>query len=76
VPLESSDGRTGNLAKTMTVSLTGGGLPDASADLMLPGFTAARMVRLESVTFDDGQVWTFASCQAAPDLYMPVDGSN
>jgi len=76
VPLDSAGGRTGNLARTMTVPLAGGGLPDASADLLLPGFTAARMVRLESITLDDGQVWTFGSCQAAPDLYMPVDGSN
>ena len=76
VPLDSGHGRNGNLVKTMTVPLTGGGLPDASADLMLPGFTAARMVRLESVTLDDGSVWSFRSCQAAPDLYMPVDGSN
>lgn len=60
---------------TLTVSLTGGGLPEASADLMLPGFTAARIVELESVTFDDGDVWSFAgssSCRVAPDLYMPV----
>ena len=76
VPLDSGNDRNGNLVKTMTVPLTGGGLPDASADLMLPGFTTARMVRLESVTFDDGSVWSFRSCQAAPDLYMPVDDSN
>jgi hypothetical protein len=69
-------GRGDSLARTMTVPLTGGGIPDASADLELPGFTAARMVRLDSITYDDGQVWRFRSCQAAPDLYMPVEGSK
>jgi hypothetical protein len=76
LPLDSGIDRNGNLVKTMTVPLTGGGLPDASADLWLPGFTAARMVRLESITLDDGAVWNFRSCEAAPDLYMPVDSSN
>jgi|SRR4051794_20165614 len=76
LPLDSSKDRDGNLVKTMTVPLTGGGLPDASADLMLPGFTAARMVRLESIALDDGSVWNFRSCEVAPDLYMPVDGSD
>jgi hypothetical protein len=36
-------------------------------------------VELESITYEDGQVWTFsggASCRVAPDLYMPVDSSN
>jgi hypothetical protein len=74
LPVHSGD-RSGPPLKTMTVPLTGGGLPNASADLELPGFTAARMVRLESITFDDGQVRTFRSCQTAPDPFMPVDGS-
>jgi len=76
LPLDSGHDRNGNLVRTMTVPLAGGGLPDASADLMLPGFTAARKVRLESITLEDGAVWSFRSCEAAPDLYMPVDGSN
>jgi hypothetical protein len=76
MPLDSRMDQYGDLVKTMTVPLTGGGLPDASGDLMLPGFTAARMVRLDSITFDDGDVWSFRSCEASPDLYMPVDGSN
>jgi len=79
VPLDSDGSRNGNLVRTMTVPLTGGGLPDASADLELPGFTAARVVELESITYDDGQVWDLSgapSCRVAPDLYMPVDRSN
>jgi hypothetical protein len=76
LPLDSRIDRNGDLVKTMTVPLAGGGLPDASADLWLPGFTAARMVRLESITFDDGDVWSFGSCEAAPDLYMPVNSSD
>jgi hypothetical protein len=76
LPLDGGGGGKGNVVRTMTVALTGGGLPDASADLELPGITAARMVRLESVTFDDGEVWSFRSCQAVPDLYMPVSDSK
>ena len=59
----------------LTVPLIGGGLPDASADLNLPGFTGANLVELESITFEDGQVWSFkgsSACRAAPDPFMPV----
>ena len=70
----------GNLARMgLTVPLSGGGLPEASADLHLPGFTAARLVELESITFDDGQVWSFtgaSACQAVPDPFMPVGNSK
>jgi hypothetical protein len=76
VPLDSDGAGKDDLVRRMTVPLTGGGLPEASADLYLPGFTVARMVRLESITFDDGDVWSFHSCQAAPDLYLPVAHSN
>ncbi len=63
----------------LTVALMGGGLPDASANLNLPGFTGASLVELESVTFEDGQVWSFkgaSACEAAPDPFMPVGDSK
>jgi len=79
LPAESFFAQNGDLVKSFTVTLSGGGLPDASADLHLPGFTAARTVELESITFDDGQVWTFSgssACQATPDPFMPVEDSK
>ncbi len=79
LPADSSFAPNGDLVKTFTVQLTGGGLPDALAELHLPGFTAARMVELESITFDDGQVWSFkgsSACRAAPDPFMPVGSSK
>jgi len=79
LPADSFLAPNGDLVKTFTVQLLGGGLPDASADLSLPGFTAARIVELESVTYDDGQVWSFkgvSACHAAPDPFMPVERSK
>jgi|SRR5215472_4658782 len=79
LPADSVIGPKGELVKTFAVPLTGGGLPDAFAELSLPGFTAARRVELESITFDDGQVWRFtgaSACRAAPDPFMPVDHSK
>ncbi len=73
VPLDASGAGKGSRVRTMTVPLSGGGVPEASADLELPGFTAARLVRLDSVSFEDGQVLTLHSCQVAPDMYMPVE---
>lgn len=79
LPANSYQAPIGDLVKSFTVELTGGGLPDASAELHLPGFTSARMVELESITFDDGQVWSFkgsSACHAAPDPFMPVGHSK
>lgn len=80
VPLDAEKaGPRGTVARTMTVTLENGELPGVSADLWLPGFTAAQMVQLESVVYDDGQVWRLSglnSCRVAPDLYMPVNGSK
>ncbi len=79
LPTDSFLAANGDLVKMFTVPLAGGGLPDASADLYLPGFTAARVIELESITFDDGQVWSFtgsSACHAAPDPFMPVDHSK
>ena len=64
---------------TLTVPLSGGGLSEASSELLLPGFTAAKTVQLDSITYHDGQVWTFqglSACQVAPDMFMPVHGKD
>lgn len=67
--------RSADAKKTLSVRLTGDGDPEVSGDLLLPGFTAALMVDLESVTYDDGTVWKFSgasACHAPPDFLMPV----
>jgi hypothetical protein len=64
-----------DVKKRLTVRLTGDDDPDVSGELILPGFTAALMVDLESVTYDDGDVWSFSgpsACHAPPDFLMPV----
>lgn len=73
LPADSNlDGR-GNLAMTVTINLTADSNPGFSGDLVLPGFTAALMVELQSVTLDDGAVLTFSdSCRVPPDGLMPV----
>ncbi len=79
LPADSFFAPNGDLVKTFTVPLSGTGLSQASAELSLPGFTAARVIELNSITFDDGQVWKFtgsSACQAAPDPFMPVDHSK
>ena len=77
LPAGSTRDRDWDLARiSLTVPLIGGVLSEASADLTLPGFTAASTVELQSVTFDDGAVWSFSGstgCRVAPDLYMPVN---
>ena len=78
LPVDSHSDDSGLLTKTFTVSMASWGEAEVSGDLLLPGFTAARMVDLESVTYADGSTWTVASpaaCHAAPDMLMPVHGS-
>jgi hypothetical protein len=63
--------------KIVTVQLSANGEPEVSGDLMLPGFTSANMVELNSVTYDDGTVRKFsaaATCRVAPERLMEVSG--
>ena len=63
--------------KTLTVRLTPEGEPEVSGDLRLPGFTAALMVDLDSVTYADGTVVKFSgslACHVLPDMLMLVGG--
>ncbi len=68
---------TGNnsMAKTFNVDLAGADEPGVSGDFLLPGFTSASQVDLESVTYEDGSTWKLAkneSCRVAPDPLMLV----
>lgn len=50
-------------------------LPNASADLELPGFTSVNSIRLDSVTYADGRIWTpetSQACRVTPDPFMLV----
>ena len=78
IPALGSDDRSSEVTRTMTVSFV---LDDDNSywtDLVLPGFTSARMVNLESVTYADGSTWNFRDhmgwCQAAPDPLMLISG--
>ncbi|HET6207637.1 MAG TPA: hypothetical protein VFD98_12565 [Terracidiphilus sp.] len=75
LPADTRQGASGEVVKTLEVRLTAYGEPEVSGDLLLPGFTSARMVDLESVTYDDGSTWRLSgtdTCHVAPDLLMPV----
>ncbi len=75
VPADAHRTRSAQAVKTLTVRLTPNGDPEVSGDLRLPGFTAALMVDLDSVTYDDGDVIKFSgssACQAPPDMLMLV----
>ncbi len=78
LPTDDHPGRPAEVSKSLTVRLAMSNEAEVSGDLLLPGFTAALMVDLDSVTYDDGAVWRFSrnsACHAAPDFLMPVGGS-
>jgi hypothetical protein len=75
VPADAHRNRSAQAVKTLTVRLTPNGDPEVSGDLRLPGFTAALMVDLDSVTYDDGDLIQFSgssACHAPPDMLMLV----
>jgi hypothetical protein len=50
---------------------------EASADLVLPGFTSIQTVELQSITYADGSTWKMEkqnACTVAPDPMMLVAG--
>ena len=64
------------IAKTMDVKFAPGGDRTVSANLLLPGFAAARSIDLDSITYADGSTWTPAAgqrCTVTPDPFMLVD---
>jgi hypothetical protein len=75
VPADAHRNRSAQAVKTLTVRLTANGDPEVSGDLRLPGFTAALMVDLDSITYDDGDLIQFSgpsACHAPPDMLMLV----
>lgn len=62
------------LSRTLDVTLAPDQDSKQAADLVLPGFTAVKLIQLESITYTDGSTWTGVSqaCQIVPDQLMLV----
>jgi hypothetical protein len=64
-------------AKTFNLPVDIGENQQASANLVLRGFTSVQSISLESVTYADGSTWNSSgsrSCRISPDLLMLVSG--
>jgi hypothetical protein len=74
-PGENGSLTSGNMARTLAVSMGDWGDPGVSGDFRLPGFTSIRSVDLQSVTYDDGSTWRVSAgqtCRVVPDSLMLV----
>ena len=63
------------ISSTLNVVFLRDGDDSESSDLELPGFTSVKSIRLDSVTYADGTIWTPAdgrSCRVEPDPLMLV----
>ena len=64
-----------SMVKSFHVDLAHWDEPGVSGEFLLPGFTSASQVDLESVTYDDGTTWKLSnnqSCRVAPDPLMLI----
>jgi hypothetical protein len=77
VPLISGANGSADTKKSLDLDL---GKPDSegvAAELFLAGFTSVQSIRLDSVEFSDGTVWTPTGgrvCRVTPDRMMLVSG--
>ncbi len=77
LPADPASARPTDMVMTVTIGLTPGAESGFSGNLVLPGFTAALRVDLQSITLEDGSVRSFSdACRAVPDGVMPVGGSQ
>jgi hypothetical protein len=68
---------TSDLRRTMNVALTREDDKTVWAELVLPGFTSVKSVKLDALQFEDGSTRDFAGlnlCTVAPDPLMLVAG--
>jgi hypothetical protein len=75
LPLTDAADGSADIIRTFTVNLAPQEEAGMSGELLLPGFTAARLIELKSVTYSDGSTWKFSdqsTCSTAPDMLMPV----
>jgi hypothetical protein len=70
VPIQNGEQST-DAAKTLTVRFPASSGKEPSADLLVPGFSAAESIDLNSVTYSDGSTWKTA---AGDGCRFPVDG--
>ena len=73
---QDADLNSGSVKRTMNVELAHWGDPGVSGDFVLPGFTSASRVDLESVTYEEGTTWKLSgadSCRVAPDPLMLIN---
>ena len=64
-------------SQMLDVTFTPDNAVEASADLVLPGFTSIQSVELESISYADGSTWKMENrnaCTVAPDPMMLVAG--
>lgn len=74
---ETGSGNSPDARRTLTVPFTTAAGQSAEANLWVPEMTAVQTIELDSVTFDDGAMWSFAgstSCRITPDLFMLIAG--
>jgi hypothetical protein len=74
-PLHSGAERRADMVMTLEIPLADAENLDFAGDLVLPGFTAALTVELESVTLENGEVWSFGgeTCRVVPDPLMLIN---
>jgi hypothetical protein len=63
------------ISSTLNVVFLPGGDQAEFTDLELPGFTSVKSIRLDSIQYADGSIWTPAdgrSCRVEPDPLMLV----
>lgn len=64
-------------SQMLDVRFTPDNAVEASADLVLPGFTSIQSVELQAITYADGSTWKMEkqnACTVAPDPMMLVAG--
>jgi len=65
-----------SMVRPFKVDLAHWGDPGVSGEFLLPGYTSASRVDLESITYDDGTTWKVKKnegCRVAPDPLMLIN---
>jgi hypothetical protein len=73
----SAGSGSGDLVRTMEITFTTEDNQSLSAELVLPGFTAVKSIKLESLQYSDGSTRNFSGqklCTISPDPMMLIAG--
>jgi hypothetical protein len=74
---QAAQANTPDARRTMMVPFSSASAQNAEADLWVPDMTAVLSIDLNSVTLEDGGVWSFAGstgCRISPDPFMLIAG--